>query len=136
MSLLRSSLVRYVIRKLRLPNDEENIQTSIDSIRESAIISNANRWVLVCAIFIASLGLNTNSTAVIIGAMLISPLMGPIMGFGLGLGINDISLVRSSVRSFLLMVATSLATSTVFFSDQPDERRRLRIARAYVTYFI
>ena len=119
MSLLRSSLVRYVIRKLRLPNDEENIQTSIDSIRESAIISNANRWVLVCAIFIASLGLNTNSTAVIIGAMLISPLMGPIMGFGLGLGINDISLVRSSVRSFLLMVATSLATSTVFFLISP-----------------
>lgn len=119
MTLLRSRLVRYVIRKLRLPNDEENIQTSISNIRESATTTNANRWVLVCAIFIASLGLNTNSTAVIIGAMLISPLMGPIMGFGLGLGINDIGLIRSSARSFGIMVATSLATSTMFFLISP-----------------
>lgn len=119
MTLLRSPVVRYIIRKLRLPNDEENIQTSIANIREGATLTNANRWVLVCAILIASLGLNTNSTAVIIGAMLISPLMGPIMGFGLGLGINDIDLVRASVRSFMLMVLTSLAASTLFFLISP-----------------
>lgn len=119
MTLLRSRLVRYIIRRLRIPNDEENIQTSISSIRDAATLTNANRWVLVCAIFIASLGLNTNSTAVIIGAMLISPLMGPIMGFGLGLGINDIDLIRASVRSFVIMVLTSLATSTLFFLISP-----------------
>src|SRR5690606_33485638 len=115
MTLLRSRFVRYIIRKLRLPNDEENIQNSISNIRDGATLTNANRWVLVCAILIASLGLNTNSTAVIIGAMLISPLMGPIMGFGLGLGINDIDLVRASARSFALMVLTSLTASTLFF---------------------
>lgn len=119
MTLLRSPIVRYIIRKLRLPNDEENIQYSVTNIREGASLTNANRWVLVCAVFIASLGLNINSTAVIIGAMLISPLMGPIMGFGLGLGINDISLVRISVRSFILMVLTSLTTSTLFFLISP-----------------
>jgi uncharacterized hydrophobic protein (TIGR00271 family) len=119
MTLLRSRFVRYIIRKLRLPNDEENIQTSISNIRDGATLTNANRWVLVCAILIASLGLNTNSTAVIIGAMLISPLMGPIMGFGLGLGINDIDLVRASARSFALMVLTSLTASTLFFLVSP-----------------
>lgn len=61
-----------------------------------------NLWVLVFAIFIASIGLNVNSTAVIIGAMLISPLMGPIMGIGLGIGINDFELIKKLLRILLL----------------------------------
>ena len=74
---------------------------------------------LIFAVFLASLGLNTNSTAVIIGAMLISPLMGPIMGFGLGLGITDFDLVKRSLRHYLTATAFSVATSTAFFLISP-----------------
>ena len=78
-----------------------------------------NLWVLICATFIASLGLNVNSTAVIIGAMLISPLMGPIMGIGLSVGINDFQLLKKSLRNFLWMFVVSIITSTVFFLISP-----------------
>ncbi|MBP9741400.1 MAG: DUF389 domain-containing protein, partial [Chitinophagaceae bacterium] len=78
-----------------------------------------NLWVLIFAIFVASLGLNVNSTAVIIGAMLISPLMGPIMGLGLGLGINDIDLLKKAGTNFLVATGVALATSTFFFSISP-----------------
>ena len=70
-------------------NERENEAETIDNIRKGINFKGSNLWVLIFAIFIASLGLNVNSTAVIIGAMLISPLMGPIMGIGLGVGIND-----------------------------------------------
>ncbi|MCQ2083452.1 MAG: TIGR00341 family protein [Bacteroidaceae bacterium] len=85
------------------------------NIRKSIEIRGTNLWVLILAIFIASLGLNINSTAVIIGAMLISPLMGPIIGFGYSFGVYDIQLMRESLRNFLTMVAVSLITSTLFF---------------------
>ena len=98
--------------KIRLPRDKENI-------RNGAVLTGVNLWVLVGAIFIASLGLNTNSTAVIIGAMLISPLMGPIMGFGLGLGTNDFALVNKSVRNFLIMFVLSATASSLFFLISP-----------------
>ena len=75
--------------------------------------------VLVFATFIASLGLNVNSTAVIIGAMLISPLMGPIMGIGLSVGINDFELMKRSLRNFGFMVLVSIATSTFYFVISP-----------------
>ena len=71
------------------------------------------------AVFIASLGLNTNSTAVVIGAMLISPLMGPIMGLGLGLGTNDFTLVNKSIRNFLIMFVLSVTASSLFFLISP-----------------
>jgi len=119
MNLLRSSAVRYLIRKLRLPADEENVQSTLDNIRGGTEFSGPSVWILVAAIFIASLGLNMNSPAVIIGAMLISPLMGPISGFGLGLGINDILLVKKAVRNFAVMVGVSVLTSTVYFAISP-----------------
>ena len=67
---------------------EDNVKT-IESIKKGVDFKGINVWTLIFAIFIASIGLNVNSTAVIIGAMLISPLMGPIMGLGLSVGIND-----------------------------------------------
>ena len=67
-----------------------------DSIRSNIYFKGPNVWILVCAIVLASVGLNVNSTAVIIGAMLISPLMGPIFGIGLGLGTEDTSLIKSA----------------------------------------
>lgn len=114
-----SRTLRYLVHKIRLPRDKENIEITIETIRKGAVLTGVNLWVLVAAIFIASLGLNTNSTAVIIGAMLISPLMGPIMGFGLGLGINDFQLVNKALRNFVIMVVMSVATSTLFFLISP-----------------
>lgn len=105
--------------KIRLPRDKENIAITTENIRNGAVLTGVNLWVLVGAIFIASLGLNTNSTAVIIGAMLISPLMGPIMGFGLGLGTNDFALVNKSVRNFLIMFVLSATASSLFFLISP-----------------
>lgn len=119
MSILRSRAVLFLLRKLRLPNDPENVKTTIENIRAGAYMSGVSLWVLAAAIFIASLGLNTNSTAVIIGAMLISPLMGPIMGFGLGLGINDFSLVKKSIRNFVVAVVISIVVSTIYFAVSP-----------------
>lgn len=78
-----------------------------------------NLWILILAIFVASLGLNINSTAVIIGAMLISPLMGPIMGIGLGMGINDINLLKKAVYNFAMATGVALTTSTLFFLVSP-----------------
>lgn len=119
MAIFRSRLFRYITYKLRLPSDEKNIQVTTENIKSGAVLTGVNLWVLVSAIFIASLGLNTNSTAVIIGAMLISPLMGPIMGFGFGLGTNDFQLIKKSLRNFAIMVFMSVATSTLFFLVSP-----------------
>lgn len=76
-------------------------------------------WILVCSIFIASVGLNANSTAVVIGAMLISPLMGPILGLGMSLAINDIDTLRRSLKNFAVMVVLSILTAYLFFATFP-----------------
>lgn len=89
------------------------------SIREGISFRGTNMLVLIFAIFIASLGLNTNSTAVIIGAMLISPLMGPIIGVGLGIGIHDFELLKRSLRNLAIAAIFSVATSTVYFLISP-----------------
>jgi len=84
-------------------------------------------WILVCSIFIASVGLNANSTAVVIGAMLISPLMGPILGLGMSLAINDIDTLRRSLKNFGVMVVLSVLTAYLFFEFFPiqDESSEL-----------
>ncbi|MEO0525738.1 MAG: DUF389 domain-containing protein [Bacteroidota bacterium] len=76
-------------------------------------------WILVCSIFIASIGLNANSTAVVIGAMLISPLMGPILGMGMSLAINDIDTLRRSLKNLAVMVVLSVLTAYLFFKFFP-----------------
>ncbi len=97
--------------------DDAATQTEVNSnIHKGIMIRGTNLWVLIFAIFIASLGLNTNSTAVIIGAMLISPLMGPIIGMGYSMGVYDFNLLKESLRNFLFMVVISLITSAVFFT--------------------
>lgn len=84
-------------------------------------------WILICSIFIASIGLNANSTAVVIGAMLISPLMGPILGIGLSIGINDIDTLKRSLKNFSVMVVLSVLTAFLFFKFFPlrDESSEL-----------
>lgn len=76
-------------------------------------------WILICSIFIASIGLNANSTAVVIGAMLISPLMGPILGIGMSIAINDIDTLRRSLNNFAIMVVLSVLTAYLFFEFFP-----------------
>jgi len=92
---------------------EEN---TIKTIRGSISMKGHNAWILVFSIFIASIGLNANSTAVVIGAMLISPLMGPILGIGLSIGINDVDMMRRSLVNLGVMVGLSLLTSFLYFS--------------------
>lgn len=103
----------------KLADEKEDFQTVSDNIQNGIDFKGTNLWILIFAIFIASLGLNVNSTAVIIGAMLVSPLMGPIIGLGFGMAINDLSLLKKSFFSYLFAAAVGLATSTVFFLLSP-----------------
>lgn len=112
---VRSFLNEY----LDLNKDKDDEAVAVDSIRKGVIFKGANLWILIFATFMASLGLNVNSTAVIIGAMLISPLMGPIMGIGLATGISDFDLMKRSFKSFLITTAFSVVTSTIFFLISP-----------------
>lgn len=108
-----------ILNNFRLNEEKEAYQTVIDNIDKGVVFKGTNLWILVFAIFIASLGLNVNSTAVIIGAMLVSPLMGPIMGLGLGMAINDLALLRKSLFNYLFAACVGLATSTLYFLLSP-----------------
>ncbi len=97
---------------------------SDEELAKEEILNNiefkgANLWILAFSIFIASIGLNVNSTAVVIGAMLISPLMGPILGIGLAVGINDFDTLMKSVKNLLIAVTISVITSTLYFAISP-----------------
>ena len=99
--------------------DEIDYENACASIRKNIAFRGTNVFILACAIIIASVGLNVNSIPVIIGAMLISPVMGPILGFGLGLGTEDNPLVKNSLKNFGVMVAISILASTLFFLLSP-----------------
>lgn len=90
-----------------------------EEIRQGVSFKGTNSFILIFAILVASLGLNTNSAAVIIGAMLISPLMGPIIGTGLAVGIQDFDLLKRSLRNLLMATAISIVASTIFFLISP-----------------
>lgn len=126
----------FATRILDIRQEKENEQEIIESIRKGVEFKGTNLWVLIFATFIASLGLNTNSTAVIIGAMLISPLMGPIMGFGLGLAIFDFELIKRSFRNFITAVIFSVITSTLYFLVSPiSEAQSELLARTQPTVY-
>ncbi len=116
---LAGRLWRNIRMRFNLKNDCEMQEEVAASITKSVEFRGTNLWVLICATVIASLGLNVNSTAVIIGAMLVSPLMGPILGIGLALGVNDFELLKKSLRNFMWMFVTATVTSTVFFLLSP-----------------
>ena len=105
-----------VLERFALGADAASQEEVNSNIQKGIMIRGTNLWVLIFAIFIASLGLNTNSTAVIIGAMLISPLMGPIIGMGYSMGVYDFNLLKESLRNFLFMIVVSLITSAIFFT--------------------
>jgi len=99
--------------------DGSDVDGTIKNIRSGINFTGPNVWVLICSIIVASVGLNTNSVAVIIGAMLISPLMGPIRGVGLGVGTNDIKLIFESLKNFGVAVGISLLTAWLYFLISP-----------------
>lgn len=105
--------------RFNLRADQSSFSEIDRNIRDGIEIRGTNLWVLMLAIFIASIGLDVNSTAVIIGAMLISPLMGPIMGVGYGVGINDYLLIRKALANLLVSILIGLFTSTVYFLVSP-----------------
>ena len=109
-------LKHRVLDRFALGADAASQEEVNSNIHKGIMIRGTNLWVLIFAIFIASLGLNTNSTAVIIGAMLISPLMGPIIGMGYSMGVYDFNLLKESLRNFLFMIVVSLITSAIFFT--------------------
>ena len=126
----------FLSRHFDLRQEKEDEEETIESLKKGVEFRGTNLWVLIFAIFLASLGLNTNSTAVIIGAMLISPLMGPIMGFGLGLGITDFDLVKRSLRNYLTATLFSVVTATIYFLISPiSEAQSERLARTSPTIY-
>ena len=99
--------------------DDTDRDETIEAIKADIPFKGATAWILICSIFVASIGLNANSTAVVIGAMLISPLMGPILGLGLSLAINDIDTLKKSLINLATMIVLSLLTAYLFFKFFP-----------------
>lgn len=117
-----------------LRKDQQEASVIDATIRSGVQFGGTNLWVLFFAILIASVGLNTNSTAVIIGAMLISPLMGPIVGLGYGAAVQDLRLIRTAAKNLAIFVALSLVTSVLYFTLSPlDQPQSELMARTFPT---
>ncbi len=123
---LLGSAQKFLFELLEIRSNTDPVATK-ESIIADIPFKGHTSWILVCSIFIASIGLNANSTAVVIGAMLISPLMGPILGMGMSLAINDIDMLRRSLKNFAVMVVLSVLTAFLFFYFFPlrDESSEL-----------
>jgi uncharacterized hydrophobic protein (TIGR00271 family) len=122
---LFSNLKEFLNDLLDFRHDTDRDQT-IAAVKADIPFRGATAWILICSIFVASIGLNANSTAVVIGAMLISPLMGPILGIGLSVAVNDIDTLRKSMINFGVMIFLSVLTAFLFFwlfplSEQSSE---------------
>ncbi len=109
----------YLSHLFNLQEGKADDDEVIDDIKRGVTFRGTNLWILICAIFICSIGLNVNSTAVVIGAMLISPLMGPIIGVGLGVGILDLDLIRRALKNLAIAAFISVLTSTIYFLITP-----------------
>jgi len=109
---------QYLRHIVYLENDIDRLAASA-TIKKNIAFQGPNVIILACAIFIASVGLNVNSIPVIIGAMLISPVMGPIIGIGLALGTNDTDLLKNAFKNFLVMVSISIVVAALYFFVSP-----------------
>lgn len=112
---IKAFLKEYL--NIRQDKDDEN--SAVSTIRDGVDLKGATLWTLILAVFIACIGLNQNSTAVIIGAMLIAPLIGPIMGIGLAIGQGDVELMKRSFKSYIVTTLFGICTSTLFFLISP-----------------
>ncbi|WP_233884070.1 DUF389 domain-containing protein [Tenacibaculum piscium] len=111
---LWESIKKFLVELLDFREDTDQ-EATIEAIKVDIPFKGATAWILICSIFVASIGLNANSTAVVIGAMLISPLMGPILGIGMSLAINDIDTLKKSMINLATMIVLSLLTAFLFF---------------------
>lgn len=112
-------ILDQILQSFSLKYELDNHETIYAALVKSVVFKGTNLWILIFAILLASVGLNMNSTAVIIGAMLISPLMGPINGIGYSIAVYDFPLMRRSVKNFSFAVLVSLVSSTVYFTVSP-----------------
>lgn len=118
-NIFRIEALKFLRDRFSLKDDMGLYDDIIQRIKKDVDIRGTNLWVLIFAIFVASIGLNVNSTAVIIGAMLISPLMGPIMGIGMGIAINDFELIKKGIKNLSIAALMSVVTSTLYFMISP-----------------
>ncbi|SED55294.1 uncharacterized hydrophobic domain-containing protein [Tenacibaculum sp. MAR_2010_89] len=109
---------KFIVELLDFRHDTDQ-EATIEAIKGDIPFKGATAWILICSIFVASIGLNANSTAVVIGAMLISPLMGPILGIGMSIAINDIDTLKKSMINLATMIVLSLLTAFLFFAIFP-----------------
>lgn len=112
-------MIKKFLRHIDLHNEIEDFDIIHAEIEKDIVFKGANLWILAFAIIIASVGLNTNSTAVIIGAMLISPLMGPINGIGYGIATYNFEIFRRAIKNYVFAVVAGLLASTLYFIISP-----------------
>ncbi|MBQ6096273.1 MAG: DUF389 domain-containing protein [Bacteroidales bacterium] len=112
-------ILQHLKQYFNLRPHKEDESEIIDQINSGITFRGGNLWVLIFAILIASLGLNVNSTAVIIGAMLISPLMGPIIGMGFALGTNDLDMLKRAAKNYAISTLISILTATLYWFLTP-----------------
>lgn len=124
---------KFLSDLLDIRNDTDRDST-IEAVKKDIPFKGHNAWILVFSIFVASIGLNVSSTAIIIGAMLISPLMGPIVGLGLSVAINDVDTLKRSLKNLAVMVVLSVLTAFFYFSVSPLTGSNAELeARTYPT---
>jgi len=124
-----------ILRFFDLHQGEDRKEAVLENVVSNISFRGANAWILACAIVVASVGLNVNSTAVIIGAMLISPLMGPIVGAGFALGTFDFPLLKKSLKN-LLIATNKLSCFFYLFSFKPLQGSAIRIISAYIAQYL
>lgn len=123
----------FIGRLLDIREDTDR-ESTVAAVQKDISFKGHNAWILIFSIFVASIGLNVSSTAVVIGAMLISPLMGPIVGVGMAVAINDVDTLRRSLSNLGIMVGLSVLTATVYFFISPVKQETPEIiARTYPT---
>ncbi len=115
----RETLSAVLKKMFSITEDAASNEEIRDRILSGGKITGTNMVVMICAILIASVGLNTNSVAVIIGAMLISPLMGSILAISYGTASNDAYLMKRHAVGFAVQILMSVATATVYFLLSP-----------------
>ncbi len=117
--MTKFQLIRKILGYINLESEIDDYETIHESVERDLVFRGTNLWILIFAIIVASVGLNMNSTAVVIGAMLISPLMGPINGMGYGIATYNFSLFRKAAKNFTFAVIASLVASTAYFAISP-----------------
>lgn len=126
--------IKEFLRELLDIHDDTDRETTLETVKRDISFKGHNAWILIFSIFVASIGLNVSSTAVVIGAMLISPLMGPIVGIGFSVAINDIDTLKRSLVNLGVMVFLSVLTAYLYFLISPiKEPTPELVARTYPT---